>query len=425
MPFETAHPPRGRRIAVVGGGISGLGAAYALAGDNRVVVFEAAGRLGGHARTVVARGLAVDTGFIVYNERNYPRLTGLFRKLDVPTEASNMSFAASFDGGRMEYALRSLDTLFATRSNLVRPSFVRMTLDILRFNRDAHIALDRPELSLGALLDELKLGDAFRRWYLAPFAGAIWSAPERDVLAFPASTLVRFFANHGLLARTGQPEWRTVTGGSRVYVEKLASAIRRAGGEIRLAAPVEAVEATAGPTVRARGSAPERFDAVILACHSDQALRLLADPGPDRSRILGALRYRPNRAVLHSDARQMPERRRCWSSWNFQGRSDAASAEVGVTYWMNRLQNLPNNQPLFVTLNPSQPIDEAKIHDETTFAHPIFDRAAVEAQSALGGVQGRDGLWFAGAYARYGFHEDGLASGLAAAEALGATPAWA
>lgn len=426
MPFEMAIGPERKSIAVVGAGISGLGAAYALAGLHDVTVFEAESRFGGHARTVLAgrgRDIPVDTGFIVYNERNYPLLTALFRELDVPTKASDMSFAATFDGGRLEYGLRGLKALFAQRRNAIRLAYLAMLRDILKFNRQAEAALDQPELSLGDFLDRLGVGEAFRRWYILPFSGAIWSATPQEMLAFPAATFVRFFKNHGLLAATGQPAWRTVEGGSRAYVERIEAALRASGATLRPGAAVEAVLPGHRPQLCVAGAAPQTFDAIVLACHSDQALGLLASPDKDQARILGALRYKANRAVLHDDPRMMPRRRACWSSWNYIGAGDRSG--IGVTYWMNRLQSLPTDQPLFVTLNPPADIPDDRIFDACAFAHPQFDRAAVAAQDELPGVQGRGGVYFAGAYARYGFHEDGLASGLDAARRLGATPAWA
>jgi len=426
MPFDRPPLPQDGRVAVIGGGVSGLGAAYALSKSARVVLFEAEPRLGGHARTVEAGdGVAVDTGFIVFNERNYPNLCGLFDAIGAPSEPSDMSFAASIAGGRVEYALRDLDRLYAQRRNLLRPAFHGMVRDILRFNRLAPLALERPDMTLEALFDEIGVGEAFRRWYAMPFSSAIWSATPGEMAGFPAASFVRFFQNHGLLAREGQPQWRTVTGGSRVYVEKLAAAIRAAGGEIRAGAPVEAVFQAGGPRVRAKGGEMEPFDAVIVAAHADQALAMLADPTPGQCEALGGFRYSRNRAVLHSDPRLMPKRQRCWSSWNYIGDGAADPSGVAVTYWMNRLQNLKTDRDVFVTLNPTRPVPEDLIHDETEFHHPIFDMAALEGQRRLPEAQGENGIWFAGAYARFGFHEDGLASGLAAARALGGVPSWA
>ena len=429
MPFDK-YPGGSRNVAVIGAGISGLGAAYALSFDAKVTVFEAAGRLGGHARTVEVDGpspIAVDTGFIVFNRRNYPLLTGLFDTLDVPVKRSNMSFGASFAEDDVEYALRDLDALFAQRRNIARPRFLAMIRDILRFNKRADEALAAPEMTLGEFLDGLQVSEAFRRWYILPFSGAIWSASAEDMLRFPARSFVQFFKNHGLLSSKGQPVWETVDGGSREYVMRIEHAIRANGGEFRLSTPVHSVEQDwhgGGPVVSSAAGAAEQFDAVIMACHSDQALTMLANPDREQQATLGALRYSENRAFLHTDAGQMPRRKRCWSSWNaIQGGGEAG--RPAVTYWMNRLQSIPEETPLFVTLNPTTEIPEEAILDETTFAHPMFDLAALRAQEALPSIQGRRGVWFAGAYARYGFHEDGLMSGLAAAKALGADAAWA
>lgn len=423
MPFEAPGKPEPRRVAVVGAGVSGLGAAYALSKRLDVTVFEAEPRLGGHARTVeTADGVSIDTGFIVFNKRNYPLLTRLFSELDVPAKPSDMSFGARFDDIDLEYALSAL---FAQRRNMLRPRFWRMIRDLLTFNRKAETALQRPELSLQDFLAELRLGEDFRQLYLLPFAGAIWSASHEEIDRFPASTLVRFFKNHGLLSATGQPEWLTVDGGSRVYVEKLAAAIEAQGGRFRVGAPVEAVTAGATPAVRVRGGAPEAFDAVVLACHADQAARIASGLDDAQRSVLGAFRYSTNRAVLHSDARVMPERRACWSSWNYRTPDVAGGADVGVSYWMNRLQSLPTETDYFVTLNPAIEIDEARIVDQVDFQHPVFDHAAIAAQARLAEIQGRGGLWFCGAYGRYGFHEDGLMSGFEAAKGLGAAVAWA
>jgi len=423
MPFETTLSLARKRIAVIGGGISGLGAAYALADDHDVTLFEAEGRLGGHARTVMAgpnRDIAVDTGFIVYNERNYPHLTALFRDLEVPTKASDMSFGATFDDGALEYGLRGLKALFAQKRNLLRPAYFAMLRDIMRFNARAEEALDRPEASLGAFLDELGMGDAFRRWYLLPFSGAIWSATPDEMLTFPAATFVRFFKNHGLLSAHGQPLWRTVEGGSAEYVRRLETALVRKGVAVRTGTPIVAVTQDPSPHVKVRGQDLEAFDAIVLACHADQSLALLDGADTDQTTILGALRYKANRAVLHDDPRLMPRRGACWSSWNYLGSGERDV--IGVTYWMNRLQGLPFDQPLFVSLNPPVDIHDERVFDEHAFAHPQFDLAATAAQARLPSIQGRGGLYFAGAYTRYGFHEDGLTSGLEAARLIASVP---
>lgn len=413
MPFDlTRGAPQ--KIAIIGGGISGLSAAWLLARHHHITLYEASPRLGGHARTVMAgrRGnVAVDTGFIVFNYVNYPHLTSLFRDLDVPVQRSNMSFGVSLDNGRVEYALRSLDTLFAQRSNLLRPGVHRMIRDILRFNARAEaMAQERAGLTIDRLIAELGLGSGFRDHYLYPICGAIWSTPARQIGGFPAETLLRFLSNHALMSRSGQHQWWTVTGGSVAYVERLVERLVASGVTLRKATPVRAVtRSDAAVTLHADG-ARESFDHVILACHADQALALLTDPSPDEAAALGAVRFQDNRAVLHADPAVMPRHRRCWSAWIYRADTLRSERAVGVTYWMNHLQSLPEDDPLFVTLNPGASIDPRRIYDETTFRHPVFDQAAIAAQSRLRGMQGMRQTWFAGAWLRHGFHEDGFAS---------------
>lgn len=424
MPFDFRRPEP-QRIAVVGAGIAGLSAALALRERATVTVYEAEPRLGGHARTVIAgrRRLPVDTGFIVFNHATYPHLGRLFRELEVPVERSDMSFGASIDGGRVEYALRDMRSLFAQPRNAFSPAFVGMLRDIVRFNRGAEAAVSEGQ-TVGGLVEALGLGDGFHRLYLYPFCGAIWSTPDAEVEAFPATLLVRFLRNHGLLDLTGQHQWWTVSGGSRTYVDRLARRLDAGGVGLRTGTPVRAIlrDAT-GVDVIAAGSEPERFDQVVLACHSDQALRLLSQPSGAETRLLSAIRYRPNRAVLHADPAQMPRRRACWSSWNHRSEPQGAGGGVGVTYWMNRLQNLPEDDPLFVTLNPVTPIREDRIYDATEFHHPVFGPDAIRAQAGIAAIQGENRTWYAGAWLRNGFHEDGIASAMRVARAMG-VPAW-
>jgi len=404
------QPPRPQRIAVVGGGVSGLAAAYLLAPHHAVTLFEAAPKLGGHARTVTA-GLngdqPVDTGFIVFNYANYPHLTRMFQDLDVPVERSNMSFGATVDNGRIEYSLTSLNGLIAQRRNLLRPGFHRMVRDILRFNARAEaFATDDT-----ATMDDLKLGDWFRRYYLLPISGAIWSTPPAEIRAFPAKSLVQFFRNHALLSTNGQHQWWTVTGGSVEYVRRLEHHLRGLGVAIRTGTAVRAVQRDGRKsTVHSDAGPLEPFDHVIFACHSDQALRLLERPTKDEQAALGAIRFQDNDMVLHRDAAQMPRRKAVWSSWVYKSENVLNEPRIGVSYWMNRLQNTPESDPLFVTLNPSTPVRDAMIYDQTTFRHPVFDRAALRAQAQLTAMQGQNNTWFAGAYTRHGFHEDGFAS---------------
>ena len=414
----------GRRVAVVGGGVTGLSAALALSDTHRVTLFEAAPRLGGHARTVLAgrRGdQPVDTGFIVYNRVNYPNLVALFERLDVPVIESDMSFAASIGrpgGRRVEYSTQTVGTMFAQRSNLLSPRFLRMVRDVLRFNARAVEAADDPGLTLAQFLDRLGLGAAFRDWYLGPISGAIWSTPRTDVLDFPAQSMIRFFENHNLLSHTGQHQWYTVAGGSVEYVRRLETALRRAGVSIRVGAPVAALRTDGGRVgLRAAGDEWDSFDDVVLATHSDISHAFAGAADPDAAPLLADIRYQPNRAVLHRDDALMPRRRACWASWNYVEESGGPE-RLGLTYWMNRLQSIPADDPLFVTLNPQQDPHEAAIYDETTFRHPVFDLAMMRARTALQARNGRARVWYCGAWTANGFHEDGCASGLAVARAI-------
>ncbi len=423
MPFDlTRGAPQ--RIAIIGGGIAGLSAAWALAPHHHVTLYEGEGRLGGHARTVLAgrRGdQAVDTGFIVFNYVNYPHLTALFRDLDVPVEKSNMSFGVSLNGGRLEYALRSGDALFGQRRNLLSPGFHGMIRDILRFNAGAETAArGRPDLSISALLEEMRLGQRFRDNYLFPICGAIWSTPASGIGAYPAEALIRFMRNHALMTAGGQHQWWTVTGGSRNYVWRLEAALLRAGVQIRTGAQVTAVQRDdAGVTVQGADFPAERYDQVVFASPADRTLAMLADATPEERTALGAIRFQPNRVVLHCDPAVMPQRKRCWSAWVYRTDTPGpAGSGVGVSYWMNRLQNIPEDDPLFVSLNPEIPLREEAIYDEVTFRHPVFDHGALQAQDAIAGLQGQRRSWFAGAWLRNGFHEDGFASALRVARRL-------
>ncbi len=422
MPFETlGQAPR--RIAVIGGGISGMAAAHLLAGTNTVVLFEAEPRLGGHARTVIAgkRGdQPVDTGFIVFNRMNYPNLVRLFEKLGVSTVESRMSFAASIRGGALEYGLATMDTLFAQRRNAFNPRFLRMLADILHFNRNAVALAADPAMTIRELLDRLGTGSWFRDHYITPFSGAIWSTPTRGILDFPAQALVRFFRNHALMGHKGQHQWYTLRGGSVEYVRRLAAAMTAQGVHIRTNTPVAGVRREAGSVlVRAQGGEWELFDDVVLATHSDISLKLLADATPAEAGALAAIRYQPNQAVLHSDPSLMPKSRKVWSSWSYVEPKVGPGERIDLTYWMNSLQPIPQDDPQFVTLNTSRPIREDLIHDVTTFHHPVFDLAALAAQDRLRAMNGTGNTWFCGAWMRNGFHEDGFASALAVAQAMG------
>jgi predicted NAD/FAD-binding protein len=421
MPFEKFGPAP-RRIAVIGGGISGMAAAHLLADRNAVVLFEAEPRLGGHARTVIAgkrRDQPVDTGFIVFNRVNYPHLVRLFEKLDVPVTESTMSFGASIRGGAMEYGLASVDAIFAQRRNAFNPRFLRMLTDILHFNRNAEAVANDPAMTIGELLGRLGTGSWFRDHYITPFSGAIWSTPTSGILDFPAQALVRFFRNHALMDYEGQHQWYTVNGGSIEYVRRLQSAMTAQGVDIRTGAPVASVVREAGSVfVRAQGSEPELFDDVVFATHSDITLKLLADGSAAETTALAAIRYQPNEAVLHSDPSLMPRSRKVWSSWSYVEPKSGPGERIDLTYWMNALQPIPMDDPFFVTLNSSRPIRDDLIHDVNTFHHPVFDVAAFAAQDRIRAMNGSRNTWFCGAWMKNGFHEDGFASAVDVVQAM-------
>lgn len=410
--FDQTNGGR-KKIAIVGGGISGLSAAYYLSPNHDITLFEAAPRLGGHARTVLAGkngDQPVDTGFIVFNYVTYPFLTRLFRDLDVPVIKSEMSFGASIDDGRLEYGLNTLRAILAQKRNIFRPQFYKMIVDIVRFGHRAEAAAQDPDKTIDELVTELRLGKWFRDHYLMPMCGAIWSTPVSDVGQFPAKSLVQFFRNHALLAGMPEHQWWTVKGGSIEYVRRLETALVARGCTLHKNAPVTSV--TRGPfgvKISAQGHASETFDEIILACHSDQALAVLGAEATTSERdALGSVRYQTNKAVLHCDPNQMPKRKQCWSSWAYRSQD----GDIGVTYWMNKLQAIPESDPLFVTLNPSKEIPTAMIYDSVEYAHPIFDTAALKAQQTIRDMQGHNRTWFAGAWNRHGFHEDGIASAM-------------
>jgi uncharacterized protein len=412
------------KVAVVGTGISGLSAAWLLHPHHDVVVYEKAQRIGGHSNTVQAsiggKIVPVDTGFIVYNPDTYPNFVELLRVLDVEGEASDMSFGVSLDDGRVEYSGHSLRGLFAQRSNLLRPRFWRMLKDILRFYREApHDArtLREDGPTLGDYLTAGRYGDAFRDHYVLPLASAIWSAAPAEIMAYPAAAFLRFQDNHGLLRLRDRPDWRTVKGGSQSYVSRLTKSF---AAQIRTNAAIARIERIGGKAVIVHaGGERETFDHVVLATHADEALALLPDASDDERALLGAFRYSRNEAILHTDETMMPHRGAVWSSWNATGACEPAPERVNVTYWMNRLQNLPTQRNLFVTLNPTRPLREGSVLKVESYDHPLFDDAAIGAQKRLWSLQGVRNTWFCGAYFGAGFHEDGLQAGLAAAEQLG------
>ena len=423
MPFETATVSP-RKIAVVGAGITGMGAAHMLAKDHSVVLFEAENRLGGHARTRMAGPNAntpVDTGFIVFNYANYPKLTALFDHLDVPVVKSNMSFGASFDGGRLEYGLAGANAIFAQRRNIVNPKFLRMIRDILHFNKHGLDASAEEGLTIGDLMIKLNLSEYFRDHYLLPFSGAIWSTPKEKIMEFPAKAMMQFFDNHALLQSTGQHQWYTVQGGSKSYVDRLGADMFARGVDMRLGAGVDAIRRTPlGVEIKTNGADWEMFDEVVFATHSDDTLRMLADPTASETATLGAVRYQPNRVVLHSDTSIMPKRRAVWSSWIYAEEAGKQADQIDLTYWMNSLQPWLTGQDYMVTLNTNRPIRDELIWDEVTLRHPVYDTAAIAAQSQAAAMNGSNRTWFCGAWMKNGFHEDGLSSAVDVVTSLNA-----
>jgi uncharacterized protein len=420
---STSAQASGRlNIAIVGTGISGLSAAWLLSQRHDVTVFEAEGRPGGHSHTVYTPSqsgfVPVDTGFIVYNESTYPNLTALFAHLGTPTKASEMSFSVSLDGGALEYSGTDIAGIFAQKSNILNLRYWSMLRDILRFYREAPRDVARlGSMTLGQYLDQQNYGQAFRQDHLYPMAAAVWSLPARRIADYPAAAFVGFCENHGLLKIANRPLWRTVDGGARVYVEALCAPLRQ---KLRLGAPVRAIRRELGGVfIRSGQAGEEMFDQVVIAAHADQALAMLSDPTPGEQAILGAFRYSRNEAVLHKDVRLMPRRRKVWSSWNYAATRGDSTSPVSVTYWMNRLQAIPESTPRFVTLNPIVEPRADLVIQRQICEHPILDAQAVAAQDRLWSLQGQRGVWYCGAYFGSGFHEDGLQAGLAVAEALG------
>lgn len=422
----------GQRIAVVGSGISGLTAAHLLARDHSVTLFESGNYLGGHTNTIDTGpehgGLKVDTGFIVFNDWTYPNFIKLIQSVGVESQLSDMSFSVKCDRSGLEYNGTNLNSLFAQRQNLLRPSFYRMILDILRFNKESLKLLDRSEddaETLGEYLRANRYSEQFIRHYIVPMGSAIWSSGEREMDQFPARYFVRFFKNHGMLSVNERPQWRVIKGGSNQYVEKL---IPRFASNIRLNAPVEHV--TRNPdsvSVKIKGQEPETFDHVILACHSDQSLGILGDATSAERDILGAIPYTRNDATLHTDVSILPRRKLAWASWNYHLREDAREREqVAVTYNMNILQSLKATKTFLVSLNSDDVIDDRQVIKRIRYHHPSYTVNAIRAQNRHGEISGARGsgfgrTHFCGAYWGFGFHEDGVNSALAAVKPFDAS----
>lgn len=421
------------KIAVVGSGISGLSAAYLLSRVHDVTIFEKNDYLGGHTRTVIVRpdgactGIPVDTGFIVFNYRNYPLLSQLFRELDLPVQKSDMSFGLTADHGWLEYGTPKIWNVFAQKRNIARFAYWRMMGDVLKFFRQAPHYLDRgTDMTLRQCLDELGMGEWFRRYFLMPMGSAIWSCPPEVMLSFPAKTFIQFFKNHGLLTLNDQPQWYTVTGGAQQYVRRLMDAF---SGNVVMsgATHIERPSKTAGANciVTTEDGTRLTYDHVILACHANQALKLLDKATVQERDILSAFRFQRNQTVLHGDVSFMPRRRTAWSSWTYlMENRDLDAPDITMSYWMNRLQSLDQRFPLFETLNPSRNPNPALVYDTHEFEHPVFDKAAIDAQARIKQIQGVRQTWYCGAWQRYGFHEDGLWSAVQVAAALDAAPDW-
>jgi predicted NAD/FAD-binding protein len=414
-----------QKLAVIGAGISGLSAAWLLREKYDVTLYEAEPRAGGHADTQVltldGETVPVDTGFIVFNNVNYPNLLGFFAALGVASHDSNMSFGVSRDNGAFEYAGGELKQLFAQPGNVLKPRFLAMVRDILRFNKTAPALLaTSSRASLGEYLAAQQYGAGFVEDYVLPMGAAIWSASVEGMKAFPAKSFVRFFLNHGLLSISDRPQWRTVTGGSRVYVSRVLQDLKK----VRLASDVRAVRRAGDGVHVTCERATETFDQVVFACHADQALAMIEAPAEAERQVLGAVSFQDNEAVLHQDSALMPRRKLAWSSWNYLSQGQDFYEKICLTYWMNLLQGMETRLPLLVSLNPRLPIDPAKILLRKTYRHPQFDTAAMDAQARLEDIQGVDKFWFCGAWTRWGFHEDGILSAVKICNALGVLAPW-
>lgn len=412
-------------IAIIGTGISGLGAAYLLHQHHDLVIYEKNTYVGGHSRTIevpIEQGmLAVDTGFIVFNDRNYPNLLGLFDQIGVPYQKSDMSFGVSIDDGWLEY---SSNGLFAQRKNLFRPQYWRMLVDVIRFNKQALSFIESdPTISLGNCLEQLNMGEWFKRYYILAMGAAIWSCPVETIMQFPAQTFLRFFKNHGLLSINDRPQWYTVTGGSREYTRRLIAPFEEHillnNGAKRVVAKGNQFEVTD------EQGGSRLFDHVIFACHADQALKLIEQPSVDEQSVLSNFNYQRNHIIVHSDVSFMPQHQQCWSSWVYLSEQQQDDNHgVSLSYWMNNLQSLQTEIPIIVTLNPAKRPKKQLILDEHYFSHPIFDYGAITSQENIRNIQGKRNLWFCGAYQRYGFHEDGLLSAVNVAKSLGVNIPW-
>ena len=418
------------KVAIVGSGIAGLAAAHRLQAHAQVTLYEANSYFGGHTHTVDVclqgqQPWGVDTGFLVFNERTYPQLIALFAELGVATAPSDMSFSVQVPGahagGSLEWSGRSLASVFAQKRNLLSPRFLGMLADLLRFNQVCtQLALDKRDAQLSQpladFLSQHAFGQPFRDWYLLPMLGCIWSCPTEQMLQFPLATMIRFCHNHGLLQVNDRPQWHTVVGGARHYVDQIIAGL----DDARLNCPVRLVERDSTGVTLHTDQGSERYDQLVLAAHSDQSLALLRQPSLDEADVLGAIRYHNNRAILHTDASVLPQRRSAWAAWNYERAASPQqeSSRVCLHYLLNKLQPLPFTQPLVESMNPVRAIDPSKVIQQFDYSHPVFDLAAIRAQQRLLELQGQQRTWYCGAWTGYGFHEDGLKSGLAVAQSL-------
>ncbi len=416
------------KIAIIGSGISGLGSAYILNSHHDITLYEKNDYIGGHARTIKINDgnldINVDTGFIVFNDRNYPLLTSLFKRLQIPSVKSSMSFGVKINNGWLEYGTESLSNLFGQKRNLFRVEYWKMLLDILKFNKRAAEYLDKDvSISLKDCIKELALGEWFQKYYLLAMGGAIWSSTPKQMLSFPAKSFIRFFDNHGLLSVNDQPQWYSVNGGSKEYISRITRNFR---DKIKLSTGVTKVIRKDGKiTIIDSNNESQEFDQVIFACHSDQALKMLDQPSDAELDIIGSFKYQKNTVVTHSDINFMPKRKSCWASWVYlSDDSNPISENMALTYWMNNLQNLPSKKPILVTMNPTKMPDANLTYDIQEFEHPIFDKDAIIAQDKVTNIQGQNNTWYCGAYLRNGFHEDGLWSAVEMTKQMGIVKNW-
>lgn len=414
-------------VAIIGTGISGMGAAALLHPKHDITVYEKSADIGGHTRTRVidykGKSIAVDTGFIVFNYRNYPHLSAMFKHYGVPVEKSDMTFAVTVDEGRFEWGAKNLNALFGQRSNLKNPEFYGLIYDVMRFMWRAPSFVERnPQMTLGQMMMHMKLGEGFAQYYLLPMGGAIWSCPLKTMLSFPAREFVHFFKAYGLMSPVGQPQWYTVTGGAHEYIKRLTAPF---ADKIRTGCGAQEITRNNGKVqVTDTTGQTREYDHAVLACHADQSLALLKDVSLEEKSVLAPFKYQKNIAYLHKDTSVMPKQERCWASWVYHTNTGHTDERLPVTYWMNLLQNIDPEYPLFVTLNPLKPIAKEHVFDEHEFEHPVYTMDAASAQAKVPSIQGKRNTWFCGAWQRDGFHEDGLSSAVDMARRLGAEVPW-